>query len=369
MADNRQASLLDIVGRFRTGGTIISVEPLGSGHIHDTYVSRVQASAGPVRFVHQRINTNVFASPDALMQNVERVTSHLRSKILSEGGDPRRETLTIVPTVEGDGFLETGAGECWRTYEFIEGARTFDTIQQPRQVERLGRAWAVFQRRIADLPGPRLHETIPHFGDTRRRYEACSRAVVADRAGRAASAKKEIDFVERYEELSRLLTDLRRDGRVPERVAHYDTKPNNVMIDDDTGEGICVIDLDTVMPGTVLYDFGDFVRVGATRADEDESDPSRVELDLELFESIAAGYLGTAREFLAASEIEHLVDSAAVLAYTIGVRFLTDHLDGDRYFKIYREHQNIDRCRTQFALVADILRKADAMRAAIDRYR
>jgi len=369
MADKPQRVLLDIVGRFRTGGKVVSVDPLGSGHIHDTYVSQVQGSAGPKRFVHQRINDSAFTSPAALMQNVERVTSHLRSKIIAEGGDPHRETLTVVPTVDGDSLLETGSGECWRTYEFIEAARTFDTIEQPRQVEQMGRAWAVFQHRIADLPGPRLHETILHFGDTRRRFEDFSRAVDADRAGRAAKAKKEIAFVERHEDLSCLLTDLRSDGRIPERVAHYDTKPNNVMIDDGTGEGICVIDLDTVMPGTVLYDFGDFVRVGATRADEDEPDPSRVELDLELFEGIVAGYLGTAREFLTACEIEHLVGSAAAVTYTIGLRFLTDHLEGDRYFKIHREHHNLDRCRTQFALVADILRKVDAMQAAIDRYR
>jgi len=366
MADNRQGALLEIVGRFRTGGEIVSVEPLGSGHIHDTYVSQVHGSAGPARFVHQRINDHAFASPEMLMQNVERVTSHLRSKILAEGGDPHRETLTIVPTVEGGSFLKTGAGEFWRTYEYIEGARTFDTLDQPRQVEQAGRAWAVFQRRIADLPGPRLHETIPCFGDTRRRYEDCSRAIGEDRAGRAAGAREEIDFVERHEALSHLLTDLLRDGRVPERIAHYDTKPNNVMIDDDTGEGICVIDLDTVMAGTVLYDFGDFVRVGATLAAEDEPDPSRVELDLGLFEGIATGYLGIAREFLTASEIDHLVDAAAAVTFTIGLRFLADHLDGDRYFRIHRPHQNIDRCRTQFGLVADILRKAEAMRAAID---
>ena len=153
MADNRPTSLLEIVGRFRTAGKIVSVEPLGSGHIHDTYVSRVQGGAGPARLVHQRINDRVFASPEMLMRNVERVTSHLRSKILAEGGDPRRRTLTIVPTVDGDSFLKTETGESWRTYEYIEGARTFDTLGQPRQAEQAGRAWAVFQRRIADLPG------------------------------------------------------------------------------------------------------------------------------------------------------------------------------------------------------------------------
>jgi Ser/Thr protein kinase RdoA (MazF antagonist) len=369
MADNRQGALLEIVGRFRTGGQIVSVETLGSGHIHDTYVSRVHGSAGPARFVHQRINDRAFASPELLMQNVERVTAHLRSKVLAEGGDPHRETLTIVPTVEGDSFLKTGAGEIWRSYEYIEGAQSFDTLRHPRQAEQVGRAWAVFQRRIADLPAPRLHETIPGFGDTRRRFEDCSRAIGEDRVGRAAGARDAIEFFERHEALSRLLIDLRRDALIPERIAHYDTKPNNVMIDDDTGEGICVIDLDTVMPGTVLYDFGDFVRVGATRADEDEPDPSRVELDLELFGGIAAGYMGTARQFLTAREIENLVDAAAAVTFTIGLRFLTDHLDGDRYFKIHREQQNFDRCRAQFALVADILRKADAMRASIDRYR
>lgn len=369
MADNRQRALLDIAGRFRTGGEIVSVEPLGSGHIHDTYVSRVTGSAGPSRFVHQKINDRVFPSPRLLMQNVERVTSHLRSKVIAEGGDPHRETLAIVPTVEGGSFLKTGAGEIWRTYEYIEGAQTFDTLRHPRQAEQVGRAWAVFQRRMADLPAPRLHETIPGFGDTRRRFEDCSRAIGEDRAGRAAGAQDAIEFFGQHEALSSLLVDLRRDDQIPERIAHYDTKPNNVMIDDGTGEGICVIDLDTVMPGTVLYDFGDFVRVGATKADEDESDPSRVELDLELFEGIAAGYLGTAREFLTAREIENLVDAAAAITFTIGLRFLTDHLDGDRYFRVHREGHNIDRCRAQFALVADILRKADAMRAAVDRYR
>jgi Ser/Thr protein kinase RdoA (MazF antagonist) len=362
-------SLLEVVGRFRLGGEVLSVAPLGSGHIHDTYVSRVRVAGDVTRFVHQRINDTIFASPDGLMRNIERVTSHLKAKILDEGGDPRRETLTVVPTTDGDNLLVTQAGEFWRTYVFIEGARTYDTIREPRHVERAGRAWAVFQRRIADLPGPPLHETIPHFGDTQRRFEAFTRAVETDRVKRVARVERELAFAEAHAGLSRVLMDLRRGGQVPERIAHYDTKLNNVMIDDRTGEGICVIDLDTVMPGTVLYDFGDFVRVGATRAAEDEQDLSRVELDLELFDRVAAGYLGAAREFLTPGEIEHLVEAAEVVAFTIGLRFLTDYLEGDSYFKVHREHHNIDRCRTQFALVADIERKVDPMRAAIGRYR
>lgn len=369
MPDERTPQLSEIVERFRTGGRLLSVEPLGSGHIHDTYVSQVRLADRTAGFVHQRINRSVFASPEELMQNIERVTSHLQGKILAGGGDPERRVLSIVPTVDGESFLRTGGGDCWRTYKQVEGARTFDAIQDAGHARSTSRAFAQFQLMVADLPGPRLHETIRHFGDTRRRFEALVRAVEADQVNRAASAEQEIRFANEREDLAGLLVDLLRQGRVPERIAHHDTKINNVMIDDRTGEGVCVIDLDTVMPGTVLYDFGDSIRLGATRAAEDERDLSAVKLDLALFDRFAAGYLEVARAFLTPAEIDHLVEAARAVTFTIGVRFLTDHVEGDVYFRSQREQHNLDRCRTQFALVEDMELKIEQMQAVVDRYR
>ena len=369
MPDALQDSLPRVLSAFRLEGDPEAVERWGSGHIHDTFVSRVRTERGVVRFVLQRINRGIFLDPEGLMENVRRVTAHLREKAVVAGEDPDRRVLTLVPAVSGRVFHLTEGGDYWRTYRFIEGARTHDTAQSPRHVFEVGRAFARFQQRVADLPPPPLHETLPRFGDTLWRFAEFEEALDQDRVDRAAQAAPEIDFVLDRRDLAGLLPDLLQRKAVPLRVIHYDTKINNVMIDDQSGEGVCVIDLDTVMQGSALYDFGDAVRLGACRAAEDERDLSRVSLDPGLFESLTQGYLELAREFLVPTEIDHLVQAARLVTFIIGVRFLTDYLAGDVYFKTARERHNLDRCRTQFALVRDIEAHAEALQAVVERYR
>lgn len=359
----------EIVTHFELEGRFLDAVPYGSGHINDTYASRYQVGNEIRRYIHQRVNHNVFRTPDKLMENVERVTSYAREQILAAGGNPDRETLTLLPTVDGKGYYVSPEGNYWRTYIFIEGAKTYDQAEDPRMVYNASRAFGRFQKLLSTLPGGRLHETIPNFHHTRRRFEAFAGALKADVKNRAASAKPEIDFVLEREAECSVLVDMLADGRLPERVTHNDTKINNVMIDDVTGEGVCVIDLDTMMPGSALYDFGDSVRTAAALAAEDELDLGKVGINLEMFEQLARGYLDTAREFLTPTEIEYMAFSAKLMTFECGVRFLTDYLQGDVYFKIRREAHNLDRCRTQWGMIADMERKMEQMQAIVQRYR
>jgi Ser/Thr protein kinase RdoA (MazF antagonist) len=362
-----------MVAGFRVGGKPLSIQPFGSGHINDTYVSLVDTPRGPQRFVHQRINDTVFRSPRQVIQNIERVTNHIRDKLALQGRDPSRRVLALIPTVhpgaDGESVLRSPEGEVWRTYRYIDGATTHDIIRAQDHARSVARAFGPFQKQVGDLPGPRLHETIPHFADTQQRFKSFLAALDADARNRAIEARPEIEFALKREHATSLIGELLAARRIPERIVHNDTKINNVMIDDVTGEGICVIDLDTVMPGTTLYDFGDMVRMGASSAAEDEPNLSIVGLDMRLFESLVEGYLGATREFLTRGEMDHLVDAARIVALTIGVRFLSDFLSGDTYFKTLRPGHNLDRCRTQFAMVRTMEDVADDMHAIVDRYR
>ncbi|MBN1942365.1 MAG: aminoglycoside phosphotransferase family protein [Phycisphaerae bacterium] len=359
--------LAGIASRFELGGAFIEAEPYGSGHINDTYSARVKTPAGEKRYILQRINTNVFREPEHLMENIGRVTNHLRAKLLAAGGDPDRETLTLLPADDGKNHAVIDENY-WRAYRFIEGARTYDLVENLSHVYHAAHAFGTFQKHLSDLPGGRLHETIPHFHNTRKRFDAFQEALQRDVKNRAAACKAEIDFALQREADASVLVDLLAAGKTPERITHNDTKFNNVMIDDATGRGVCVIDLDTVMPGLPMYDFGDSVRTGAATAKEDETDLSKCGIGLDMFERLAHGYLDAAREFLLPVEIGHMAFSAKLITFTIGLRFLTDHLAGDTYFKIHRENHNLDRCRTQWAMVADMETKADQMEAIIAKY-
>jgi len=361
--------LAEIVTHFALAGEFLNAAPYGSGHINDTYASRFRTRSGVVRYIQQRINHNVFKQPELLMANIERVTNYARERIIAAGGDPDRETLTLLPTVNGRSFYRSPAGHFWRTYIFIEGALTYDQAQNVHQVYSAAKAFGQFQKLLSTLPGKRLNETIPNFHHTRGRFDNFIRALEADVNNRAASVKTEIDFVLAREAETSVLVDMIGRGELPERVTHNDTKINNVMIDDVTGEGICVIDLDTVMPGSALYDFGDSVRTGAAAAAEDELDLSKVGLSLDLFEHLAHGYLDAARDFLTPAEIDYMPFSARLMTLECGIRFLADYLDGDVYFKIRRERHNLDRARTQFAMVQDMERKSGQMSAIVERYR
>lgn len=303
------------------------------------------------------------------MENIEAVTTHLRRKIIAVGGDPERETLNLIPTVEGRSFYRTRDGNYWRAYIFIEGAQTYEVVESLDHVYNAAKAFGNFQKLLSDFPAGQLHETIPNFHHTGKRFEAFVEAVERDVKNRAQSVREEIEFVERRAEDTSVLVDLFGQGKLPERVTHNDTKFNNVLIDNETGEGICVIDLDTVMSGLSLYDFGDSVRTGAALAAEDEQELSKAGIGLETFDRLTRGYLDAARDFLTPTELDYLVFSAKLMTFECGIRFLTDHLDGDVYFKIHRENHNLDRCRTQFKMVRDMEDKFNQMVRIVEKYR
>jgi len=346
---------------FQILGEFVSAEPYGSGHINDTYSAVYDQGRTTVRYIHQRINPNVFKNPVALMDNVHRVTDHLRGKLAGER-DIARRVLTLIPAHGGRPFHLDDQGNYWRTYIFIEKAHTYDVVQTPRQAFEAARAFGRFQGLLVDLPGPRLHETIPDFHHTPKRFDAFERALEADAFNRAQSARTEIDFALRHREMVSFLLE----AHLPERITHNDTKFNNVMLDDTTGEGICVIDLDTTMPGLVLCDFGDQVRTTTSPTREDERDLKKVRMQFPMFEALVRGYLFAAHEFLTAPEKKCLAFAGKLITFEIGIRFLTDVLNGDTYFKIHWENHNLDRCRTQFKLVESIEQHEDQMSKLIE---
>ncbi len=354
-----------ILRQFELGGEVLAIRPVSAGHINDTFASRVRTPAGERGFIHQRINHHVFHHPEQVMENIARVTAHARRQIETEGGDPARQTLQLVPARGGGLFYRSLAGDTWRTYYAIEGARTYEVPQNPGQVYHAARAFGRFQKLLSTLPGARLHETIPDFHHTPKRLATFLEILRADPCRRAAAAQAEVDFILQRQADTRLAVDLLARGELPERVIHNDTKLNNVLIDDRSGEGICVLDLDTVMPGTVLYDFGDMVRAGAATAAEDEPDLARVGLSLEAFRQLARGYTETAREFLTPLEWELLPLAGKLITLEQGMRFLGDYLQGDTYYRIHRPAQNLDRARTQLKLVAEMERQAETLEGII----
>jgi len=364
------AGVAEIAGHFQFEGTLIDATPYGNGHINDTYAVRCRLPDGTMRrYLPQRINRNVFRDPVALMSNVEHVTRHLRAKVIAAGGNPQRETLNLVPTLDGGPYIRDASGEFWRAYVFIEGATAYSCVTSQEQVYSTAKAFGSFQRLLSDFPADALHATIPDFHNTPKRYAAFLEAVELDRAGRAHSVAGEIEFVLRRAADTAVLENLRGQSLLPLRVTHNDTKFNNVMIDDATGEGLCVIDLDTVMPGLALYDFGDAVRSGAARSAEDEPDAAKAGMSLETFESLARGYLDAARDFLTPIEIDHLAFSARAITLEQVIRFLGDYLNGDTYYKIHREHHNLDRARTQIRMLEEMERNFDRMEAIVALYR
>jgi hypothetical protein len=351
-----------VAKQFAISGEFEEARPHGTGHINDTYAVTFRQTGGPVRYVLQRINHSIFKNPPALMENVERVTAHVRRKLEAGNADQLdRRVLTLVPTCDGRSWHADADGNYWRCYLFIERATTYDQITTAAQAREGAKAFGLFQRQLADLPPPRLHETIPGFHHSRQRFDALRAAIEANPRNRAAAVKPEIEFCLRREAMVDVLLGLQARGELPERVTHNDTKLNNVMLDDATGEGVCVIDLDTVMPGLALYDFGDMCRTGCSPTAEDERDLAKAEARMDIFEALVRGYLATAGEFLNAAEKAHLVFSARLITFEIGLRFLTDHLLGDRYFKIHRDGHNADRARVQFKMVESFERREAAL--------
>ena len=362
------AEALVVASEFNFGGKVVSAAPYGSGHINDTFLTLVEIAGRQKRFILQRINHLVFKQPDMLMENVARVCAHAHAKLSAAGtSDAHRRALRLIPTHQGEAWHVDPSGNRWRCYDFIEGATGHDVVRSPAQAAAAAKAFGAFQSLLADLPGERLHETIPGFHHTPSRFARLKEALAKDSHGRAAAAGPEIAFaLARADEVS-VVIDALRDGTLPERVTHNDTKLNNVLLDDVTQEGVCVIDLDTVMPGSALYDFGDLVRTSTSPAAEDEPDLSLVRMQLPMFEALVRGYLASARGFLTPREKELLPFAGKLITFEIGLRFLTDWLEGDTYFKVKRPTHNLDRARTQFKLVASIEEQLPAMRAIVAR--
>lgn len=351
-----------IVSRFRAWGDMTDVQPHGTGHINDTFKVTFSMAGAPVHYLLQRINHHIFQDPPALMENILRVTDHLRKKLGELGyHDVTRHSLCVVKTRDAKTCCRDTEGNWWRMYLFIEGAVTYDKVESVRQAYEAARAYARFQLLLADLPAPRLHETIPNFHNTPLRLKALQDVIQRDPCNRAAEVKDQIAFVERRVDMCGRLLERFARGEIPERITHNDTKFNNVMLDEKTWEGICVVDLDTVMPGLALYDFGDMVRSATAAAAEDEQDLRKVRMRLEMFEALASGYLSEAASFLNPGEREELVFSGRLITLEIGMRFLTDYLQGDTYFKIKRPSHNLDRCRGQFRMVESMEAQAEEM--------
>ena len=358
-------TLRAVASRFEIPGDFQLARPYGSGHINDTYAVDFDQGGTGLRYIVQRINHRIFRQPEQLMDNIVRVTEHVHRK-LADGPDSTRRTLTVIRTRSGQPCYVDDTGHYWRVYVFVEKALTYDVIEDEKQAYEAARAFGAFQKKLVDLPAPRLSETIPNFHDTPSRYDALEKAIGEDKAGRGASCRREIDFALARKADAGLLIGIFRQGQLPERITHNDTKLNNVLIDNLTGEGICVIDLDTVMPGLVHYDFGDMVRTSTSPAREDETDLDKVSMQFNMFEALLRGYLASAGTFLTPLEKQYLPFSGKLITLEIGVRFLTDYLQGDVYFKTHRDGHNLDRCRTQFKLVRSIEKQFGRMNQLLE---
>ena len=361
--EKKDFDIKKIIGHFAIDGAFVSAEPYGNGHINDTFaVSFTNGRIMPPyaaaltdapfkRALMQRINQNVFKEPGKLMENVDKVTRFLKDKIVLKGGDYLRETLNLIPTRDGGCFYLDQGGNYWRVYLFIENCDSYEIVKSGGQMYKAGRAFGNFQKLLSDFPAHLLHESIPNFHHTPKRYETFLDALKQDKCGRAKDVEKETAFIKNRKDDCRRVQDLIDAGDLPLRVTHNDTKINNVMFDSDTKQPVCVVDLDTIMPGSMLFDFGDSVRFGANPAAEDERDLSKVYFKSDYYDEFRRGFTAELGDSMTELENRLLPMGAKLMTLENGIRFLTDHLNGDVYFKIHRPYQNLDRARTQFKLV------------------
>ncbi len=360
----------EVAARFRTKGAAAEHAPYGNGHINDTFLVVCGTQEGERRrYILQKMNHSIFKMPQRLMENVVNVTEYLREMIARRGGDPDRETLNVVKTKDGSNYYLDDEGNYWRMFLFVEQTVCLEKVESAKDFYDSAVAFGNFQKMLSDYPAQTLYETIPNFHNTPSRFSDFQRAVQEDRMGRAAQAKEEIAFALAREADTRVLTDMLKAGELPLRVTHNDTKLNNILFDADTKKAICIIDLDTVMPGLSHYDFGDSIRFGASTGAEDEKDLDKIEMDLSLFEAFTKGYLEGCGGSLTEKEIEMLPMGAKLMTYECGIRFLADFLEGDTYFKIHRDGHNLDRARTQFKLVKDMEDKWADMAAIVEKYK
>ncbi len=370
MAAKAEAYLSEVLEAFDFGAVVVGAVRFGQGHINDTFVVHTQPENECCRrFILQRMSSAAFKRPDQLMENIIGVTEYLGREVEKTGGSREREAMRVIRPRSGEPYYTDSDGGAWRVYPFVEDTVCYQSAETPELFAASGRAFGRFQRLLQGYPAQTLHETIPHFHDTEDRLAKLKAAVAADKLGRAAECRAEIDFMMAREKDCSAALQALRDGILPLRVTHNDTKLNNVLMDKTTGEGICIIDLDTVMPGLSINDFGDSIRFGANHGAEDETDLSKVNLDVDLFEAYTQAFLEGAGGTLTEKEIEYLPWGAKLMTLECGMRFLTDYLEGDVYFHISRERQNLDRCRTQCKLVQDMEARWDELAAIAAKYR
>ena len=362
------AVVREVLAAYDFPETLLGAVRYGQGHINDTFCVVCQPQEGDaVRYILQGLSLAAFPHPDELMENFIGITSYLREKIIAQGGDPLRETLSLVKTKDGKDYFTDSTGKVWRLTPFIENTDCFQSAT-PELFEASARAFGRFQYMLQGYPAETLHESIVNFHNTEDRFAKFIAALEADKHDRAKDVQAEIQFVQDRKADCSVALQALREGKLPLRVTHNDTKLNNILIDRDTKEGICVIDLDTTMPGLSINDFGDSIRFGANHSKEDEKDLSKVNFDIELYEAYTRGFLEGAQGSLTEAELQYLPWGARLMTLECGIRFLTDYLDGDHYFRIHYPEQNLDRCRTQFKLVRDMEEQFQAMHDVVAKY-
>ena len=358
-------SIENIVAAFEVEGKVAEYVPFGNGHINDT---RLVTMDNGVQYVLQRINKNVFKRPDLLMENYVGVTKFIRNKIEKMGGDPLREVLNAIYTKDGKPYTIDEEGQYWRLLVYVTDSIGYDKVERPEQFYDSAVSFGDFQYMLRDYPAETLHETIVNFHNTPDRYRQLMEAIENNAAGRLAEVTAEVEFAKARREFAATLENAHKEGRLPLRVTHNDTKLNNILFDINTGKTLCVVDLDTIMPGYSVNDFGDSIRFGATTALEDETDLSKVNFDISLYELYVKGFIEGAKGGLTKGELEMLPIGAIMMTFECGMRFLADYLNGDTYFRVHRPSHNLDRCRNQFKLVADMEARLDEMRAIVKKY-
>ena len=358
-------SIANVVSGFQVEGKVVEYVPFGNGHINDT---RLVTMDNGVQYVLQRINKNVFKRPDLLMENYVGVTKFIRKKIEEMGGDPLREVLNAIPAHDGKPFIIDEEGQYWRLLVYVTESMSYDKVERPEQFYESAVSFGDFQYMLRDYPAETLHETIVNFHNTPDRYRQLMEAIENNAAGRLDEVGAEVEFAKARREFAYTLENAHSEGRLPLRVTHNDTKLNNILFDTNTGRPLCVVDLDTIMPGYSVNDFGDSIRFGATTALEDETDLSKVNFDISLYELYVKGFIEGAKGGLTKGELEMLPIGAIMMTFECGMRFLADYLNGDTYFRVHRPSHNLDRCRNQFKLVADMEAHLDEMKAIVKKY-
>ena len=358
-------SIENIVNEFEVEGKVVEYVPFGNGHINET---KLVTMDNGVQYVLQRINKNVFKRPDLLMENYVGVTKFIRKKIEEMGGDPLREVLNAIYTKDGKPYTIDEEGQYWRLLVYVTESMSYDKVERPEQFYDSAVSFGDFQYMLRDYPAETLHETIVNFHNTPDRFRQLTEAIENDAKGRLAEVAAEVEFARARQEFAGTLERAHAEGKLPLRVTHNDTKLNNILFDSNTGKALCVVDLDTIMPGYSVNDFGDSIRFGATTALEDETDLSKVNFDISLYELYVKGFIEGAKGGLTEGELEMLPIGAIMMTFECGMRFLADYLNGDTYFRIHRPSHNLDRCRNQFKLVADMEAQLDQMKAIVKKY-